>query len=131
MDSTHFRPQFSPRLIVLSAIAAALASAAVIYHLNQMTERSHEARLGLTQAKEYMSRLNSLEWEAISKGEIDENLVEEIDENRQNIQVMLRHLESVDHRQKNRFSIISIIKNKNFKGLYRSRDGDERLSAGK
>ncbi|NJL48512.1 MAG: hypothetical protein HC929_14830 [Leptolyngbyaceae cyanobacterium SM2_5_2] len=111
MISPQLSSKFSPRLVVLLSITAALASAAIIYHLNQVTERSQEARLTLTRAKEYMSRLNSLEWEALSKGKIDENLVEEIDENRENTEALIQELELINRRYHHRFSMIEIIEN--------------------
>ncbi|MGF1570109.1 MAG: sensor histidine kinase [Nodosilinea sp.] len=55
--------------------------AATINYIDRLEERSNSTRLLLTQTKEQISRLNSLEWESLSKGEIDENLAEELAEN--------------------------------------------------
>lgn len=67
---------FSTGFIFGAAMVVAIASATAIYQLNHITETSSNARLLLTQLKEQISRLNSLEWEGISKGEIDQNLTE-------------------------------------------------------
>jgi signal transduction histidine kinase len=68
---------------LVAAIAAAVVSSASIYTLNQVAETSNRSRLLLAQVKEQISRLNSLEWEGISKGTIDENLAEELAENQE------------------------------------------------
>jgi signal transduction histidine kinase len=135
MMSTHLNPKFSPRLIWLAAITAALTSATIIYQLNQMTERNNEARLCLTKAKEQVSRLNSLEWEAISKGEIDDILSEEIAENHQQIQALLQALELIEKQNQHPFSIARLIENsKNNNSLdinvheHEYEDGNEHIS---
>ncbi len=74
--SSQIKSKLSAGFIFGSAMIVAIASAIVIYQLNQMTQESREARLLLTQLKEQASRLISLEWEGISKGEIDEDLTE-------------------------------------------------------
>ena len=79
----QLKSKLSAGFIFGSAMIVAIASATVIYKLNQMTQYSSQARLLLTQLKEHASRLNSLEWEGISKGEIDENLTEELAENKE------------------------------------------------
>ncbi len=86
-------------LVATSTVAIICDSA--IYQLNQMAERSNETRLLLTQAKEQMSRLKSLEWESISKGEIDDNLVEELAENQEATEYILGKLEAIDRRDNN------------------------------
>ncbi|MGD1715723.1 hypothetical protein [Dapis sp. BLCC M172] len=72
------KSKYSAGFIFGWAMILAIASATVIYQLNNLTEESGNARLLLTKLKEQVSRLNSLEWEGISKGEIDENLTEEL-----------------------------------------------------
>ncbi|NEO53619.1 MAG: GHKL domain-containing protein [Okeania sp. SIO3B5] len=61
-----------------------------------MTENSSNARLLLTQLKEQVSRLNSLEWEGISKGEIDQNLTEEIAENKENTDAIIQGIQELE-----------------------------------
>lgn len=87
--------------VLVATSTVAIVCAAAIYQLNQMAERSNETRLLLTQAKEQMSRLNSLEWEGISKGEIDDNLVEELAENQEETEYILGKLEAIDRRDNN------------------------------
>ncbi len=85
--------------VLLAALSAAIASATTIYHLNQLAERSNNTRLLLTQVKEQVSRLNALEWEGISKGEIDQNLTEELAENRQSTNTVLSQLQLIDQQE--------------------------------
>ncbi len=87
--------------VLVATSTVAIVCTAAIYQLNQMAERSNETRLLLTQAKEQMSRLNSLEWESISKGEIDDNLVEELAENQEATEYILGKLEAIDRRDNN------------------------------
>ncbi|NET41138.1 MAG: GHKL domain-containing protein [Okeania sp. SIO2B3] len=61
-----------------------------------MTEKSSNARLLLTQLKEQVSRLNSLEWEGISKGEIDQNLTEELAENKENTDAIIQGIQELE-----------------------------------
>ncbi|QZZ20879.1 histidine kinase [Leptothermofonsia sichuanensis E412] len=89
-------PKLSTKLIVLVTIAAASASATVIYSLNQMAERSNQSRLLLIRVKEQVSRLNALEWEGISKGKIDEDLTEELQENQESSDEILKRLQQLD-----------------------------------
>lgn len=63
------------------AISVAVVCAIAINTLNQSASNSSNSRLLLTKLKEQVSRLNSLEWEAINKGGIDDNLTEELAEN--------------------------------------------------
>ncbi|NET27283.1 MAG: GHKL domain-containing protein [Okeania sp. SIO1I7] len=61
-----------------------------------MTETSSNARLLLTKLKEQVSRLNSLEWEGISKGEIDQNLTEELAENKENTDAIIQGIQELE-----------------------------------
>ena len=83
---------------LLAAIIVAISSATAIYQLNQMAERSNNTRLLLTQVKEQVSRLNALEWEGISKGKIDEDLVEELAENKESTDAILNELRQINQR---------------------------------
>ncbi|MEM1167870.1 MAG: ATP-binding protein [Cyanobacteria bacterium P01_H01_bin.35] len=86
------KSKLSAGFIFGSAMIVAIASATVIYQLNYLTEESGNARLLLTKLKEQVSRLNSLEWEGISKGEIDENLTEELAENRETTEIIIAEI---------------------------------------
>jgi signal transduction histidine kinase len=86
----------SSRSVLLASTLVALVSAGAIYQFNQMAERSNNARLLLTQVKEQVSRLNSLEWEGIAEGEIDEDLVEELAENEKSTDVILSELRQLE-----------------------------------
>jgi signal transduction histidine kinase len=96
----NLKPKLSTWSILLAAITVASISATAIYQLNQMAERNSNTRLLLTQVKEQVSRLNALEWEGISKGKIDENLTEELAENKQSTDAILNELRQID-RQNN------------------------------
>ncbi len=88
--------QLSARSTLLIALIVAMLSAVGIHSLNQIVERSNETRLLLTRLKEQVSRLNALEWEGISKGEIDEDLVEELAENKQTTDLILADVQQLD-----------------------------------
>lgn len=96
----NLKPKLSTWSILLAAITVASISAIAIYQLNHVAERNSNTRLLLTQVKEQVSRLNALEWEGISKGEIDENLTEELAENKQSTDAILNELQKID-RQNN------------------------------
>lgn len=91
-----FKPKLSTWSVLLTALIAAIMSATAIYQFNQIAERSNNTRLLLTRVKEQVSRLNALEWEGIAKGEIDENLTEELAENRQSTDIILNELQQID-----------------------------------
>ncbi|MDY7004245.1 MAG: ATP-binding protein [Cyanobacteriota bacterium] len=82
-----------------AAMVVAIASATAIYQLNHITETSSNARLLLTQLKEQVSRLNSLEWEGISKGEIDRNLTEELAENKESTDAILQGIQELEEQE--------------------------------
>ncbi|MGB3511962.1 MAG: hypothetical protein WBA93_22530, partial [Microcoleaceae cyanobacterium] len=82
-----------------TAMIVAIASATTIYQLNHITERSSNARLLLTKLKEQLSRLNSLEWEGITKGEIDQNLTEELAENKEDTDAILQGIQEFEEQE--------------------------------
>jgi signal transduction histidine kinase len=94
--SAKLKSQLSTWPVFLAAITVAIGTAAAIYQLNQLAERNSQIRLLLTQVKEQVSRLNALEWEGISKGKIDENLTEELAENKQSTDNILNQLRQID-----------------------------------
>jgi CO/xanthine dehydrogenase FAD-binding subunit len=93
--SNQFKSGFSTLSVLAAALTFAVTGSAVIYGLNQMAERSNDARLLLTQIKEQVSRLNALEWEGVSKGKIDEDLTEELAENQENTDEILEELHQI------------------------------------
>ncbi len=93
---TGLKPKVLTGSIVLVAAASAIASFAAISTLNQIAERSSQNRLLLTRVKEQVSRLNALEWEGISKGKIDEDLTEELEENQENTNEVLKQLDRLN-----------------------------------
>ena len=95
--------KFSAGFVFGVAMIVAIISAITIYQLNEMTERSSHVRVLLTQLKEQISRLNSLEWEGISKGEIDDNLTEEIAENKEESNKIIQEIKQIEeqHHQDN------------------------------
>jgi signal transduction histidine kinase len=94
--SAKLKSKLSTWPVFLAAITVAIGTAAAIYQLNQLAERNSQIRLLLTQVKEQVSRLNALEWEGISKGKIDENLTEELAENKQSTDNILNQLRQID-----------------------------------
>ena len=89
----------STGLVFGAAMVVAIASATAIYRLNHITEKSSNARLLLTKLKEQVSRLNSLEWEGISKGEIDQNLTEELAENKEDTDAIIQGIEELKEQE--------------------------------
>ncbi|MBE9103136.1 hypothetical protein IQ267_27210 [filamentous cyanobacterium LEGE 07170] len=85
----------SPWLVCLATTIVALTSMAAIYRLNHLAEHKSQLRFLLTQTKEQMSRTNALEWEGISKGEIDEDLAEELAENKKRTDEILNRLREI------------------------------------
>ena len=91
-------------VIPTAAVAVAIASGMTIYQLQQLAEQSTSKRTLLTQVKEQTSRLNALEWEGFSKGEIDEDLREELAENQQSSNEILARLRTISRESElNRF----------------------------
>lgn len=99
--SSFFKLQskHSAGLLFWAAMIVAIASAAIIHQLNDRTAQSSQARLLLTQLKEQASRLNSLEWEGISKGRIDDNLTEELAENKEDTEKIITEIEQLEHQE--------------------------------
>jgi signal transduction histidine kinase len=89
LQTLGVKPTFSSKSIWWIAALIALITAASIYQLNQLTERSNNTRLLLTQVKEQVSRLNSLELEGIAEGGIDEDLKIELAENQRSSSTLL------------------------------------------
>ncbi|MEO1523185.1 MAG: histidine kinase, partial [Cyanobacteria bacterium J06633_2] len=69
-------------MILATSLVAGL-TAIGIQQLNVRVDKSTQISLLLTRMKEQLSRLNSLEWEAIAQTEIDDDLEEELIEYRE------------------------------------------------
>ena len=82
-------------VVTVSAILIAGFTALGIQQLNSRVDQSQQARLLLTRMKEQLSRLNSLEWEAISQNEIDDDLEEELEEYREDTAELFAGLEQL------------------------------------
>lgn len=85
---------------LLISLGVAVTCAGSIFQLNQMAEQSNSTRLLLAQVKEQVSRLNALEWEGFAKGEIDQDLTEELAENQQSTKAVLDKLQEIDDQNK-------------------------------
>lgn len=96
----NLKSKFSTWWILLAATTVAIASSTTIYQLNEMAERSNNTRLLLTRLKEQVSRLNALEWEGFSKGTIDEDLTEELAENKESTDKILKELQELKESNK-------------------------------
>ena len=84
---------------LLAAMTVALASAAIIYHHNQIVERSNTTRYLLTQTKERISNLNALEWEGIANAKLNDEWLESLDVNYQSTDIILVKLHQVNRQQ--------------------------------
>lgn len=99
MNKLQLKFKLSTLSVLLTAITIAIVTSTVIYKINQMVEQSNDKRITLTTLKEQLSRLNSLEWEGISKREIDDNLREELAEQNHETEEILKRLRSIDSHQ--------------------------------
>ncbi|MGD1700832.1 sensor histidine kinase [Dapis sp. BLCC M229] len=93
------KSKLSAGFIFASAMIVAIASAIVIYQLNQMTQESSNARLLLIKLKEQVRGLNCLEWESISKGEIDESFTEELPEKQEITETLLEEIRKLEQQE--------------------------------
>lgn len=93
-------------VILATSIVAGL-TAIGIQQLNSKVEQSNELSLLLSRMKEQLSRLNSLEWEAIAQGEIDEDLTEELVEYRGDTVELIKNLEQQNTQSLQLATIIS------------------------
>ncbi|MBD2163227.1 GHKL domain-containing protein [Calothrix membranacea FACHB-236] len=96
--AVKLKPKLSTWSILIAAITVAIASSTAIYQLHQIAEDSNQSRLLLTRVKEQVSRLNALEWEGISKGKIDDDLTDELADNKQSSATILRELRELEKR---------------------------------
>ena len=89
-----FRDQVSSSawLVLIAAIAVSLLTSTSINKLNQLADKNSNRKSDLIQLEAQISRLNSLYWEAIVKGKIDENLEEELTEYREDVTEVLTQL---------------------------------------
>ena len=92
------------------SISVAVVCAIAINTLNQSARNSSNSRLLFTRLKEQLSRLNSLQWEAINKGRIDENLTEELAENSDSSQNLVVELKLDTAHRLERQKILSLFK---------------------
>ena len=77
---------------LVGAISIAWLTASSINHLNKWADLNGDNQVLLLEMKENVSRLNSLEWEAINKNKIDKNLKEELAENEASLTKILTEL---------------------------------------
>jgi signal transduction histidine kinase len=105
VKSNSKRPRWS---IFLATIIVSISCSVVIYQLSQIAESRNNIRLLLNQAKGQISRLNSLEWEGISKGKIDDNLAEELAENQQSTEDIFYELKRIDKNHNRLTSFFSL-----------------------
>ena len=69
-------------VVLISGVGIAGITAANIHRLNRLADNSSHNQILLMCLKEQISRTNSLEWQAIVKEKIDENLAQELKENK-------------------------------------------------
>jgi PAS domain S-box-containing protein len=79
-------------LVALSSIAVALIAAASVYVLAAWARQSAEAELELMELKGELQELDSLEWQAIARGVVDDQLIAEITNTKSDSNTRLQHL---------------------------------------
>jgi C4-dicarboxylate-specific signal transduction histidine kinase len=80
----------------MASVVIILTTGMGIYQLNRWAEKNNQSEFLLIRLTEQISRLNSLEWEAISKKEIDANLAEELEENRQDANALIDQIKNLN-----------------------------------
>lgn len=83
---------FKVGFVTFAAIAISGITGYNINHLNEWADFNSDNKILLIRFQENISRLNSLEWEAIVKQKIDDNLQEELAENEADFQEILAQL---------------------------------------
>jgi PAS domain S-box-containing protein len=79
-------------LVALSSIAVALIAAACVYALTAWARESAEAELELVELKGALQQLDSLEWQAIARSKVDDQLSAEIIEKKRDSKAKLEKL---------------------------------------
>ena len=97
LDRELLLPKWS--VLILSILVSAIASTS-IYQINQWADRSSSTKVLLLNMKEQLSRLNSLEWEAIAKKKLDDNVSEELAENQADTATILNRIRQIELQDK-------------------------------
>ncbi|MEM6517969.1 MAG: ATP-binding protein [Cyanobacteria bacterium P01_D01_bin.71] len=84
---------------IAAVFLTAIAATGSIFRFHQIAEDSIQTRLLLTRTKEQVSRLNALEWEGIALEEIDEDLTEELAENKEATTAVISELQQLHQRE--------------------------------
>lgn len=121
MKDSIYRQKLSQKLslpewsVLVVSIAISVTTAVSISLINRWAEINLDTQILLLQMKEQLSRSNSLEWEAIAKQEIDQNVREELAENQEDTALVLERIQqlaSQDNRLVNFFAIYNRYQNK-------------------
>ena len=87
-------------VLIISILVSLIASTS-IYQINQWADRSSGIKVLLLNMKEQLSRLNSLEWEAIAKKTLDDNVSDELAENKTDTNIIIDRIQQIDLQDKN------------------------------
>lgn len=85
--------------VIVAAIGISLTTAVTIAQIQTFANQSKQNKFLFANLKEEFSRLNALEWEAIAKGELDENVTEELEENEEDLEIVLDKVKQLDWKQ--------------------------------
>ena len=99
--SQHFPNRALPsaiagRALLVAAFAVALTTATAIVALRRVANESRQGELLLARLDGQSNWLEALEWQAIAKGNLEPELLEEVDKSRQQIEQMLAELTRLD-----------------------------------
>jgi signal transduction histidine kinase len=86
-------PQWS---VLIAAIAISSLASIYIYQINQWADNSSEIKTLFLNMKEQLSRLNSLQWEAIAAQELDDHVQKELIKNEAKTDKILTQLGQMD-----------------------------------
>ena len=75
--------------VLVAATFVALATASSIHQLNYWANKSNQSQILLGKLAENLSNLSALEWEAIAKKEVDSQLKLEIEDSREQIDIII------------------------------------------
>lgn len=109
------KPYLKFRLPAWSTLIAttliSVATATSINLINQWAENSNRTQVLLLNMKQHISRLNSLEWEAIAKQKLDDNVSGELAENQEATAALLEEIRQLNL-QENTFDNFFLLYNR-------------------
>ncbi len=86
------KPRYSVRFVIICSLLVAMLAAASIYSLSRWAAHSAHTELRLVDLRAELNAIDGLEWRAISKAEVDEELQERVEQADRRVQAQLAEL---------------------------------------